>query len=213
MTTSTITLPLTRLSEQCLNEISNSSPENVEPLKAKYNDEIETVTRKLSTRCLASIKEYISGENSYTDGRTRVSRRRRALSYGDAPTTRSFKYLQAQINPHFLFNTLNVGAQLAMMEGADRTNEYSEYVADFFRYNVKKNNDVVTVSEEIELVDNYIYILDVRFSGDIKFSKQIDAELEHQDAAMIIQPLVENSVKHGLCNLDESPGEISLALC
>ena len=47
------------------------------------------------------------------------------------------KYLQAQINPHFLFNTLNAGAQLAMMEGADRTYEYVQTVADFFRYTVQ----------------------------------------------------------------------------
>ena len=57
------------------------------------------------------------------------------------------KYLQAQINPHFLFNTLNAGAQLAMMEGADRTYDYVQNVAEFFRYNVKKGNETVTVRE------------------------------------------------------------------
>lgn len=48
------------------------------------------------------------------------------------------KYLQAQINPHFLFNTLNAGAQLAMMEDANRTYEYIQKVAELFRYNIKK---------------------------------------------------------------------------
>ena len=52
-----------------------------------------------------------------------------------------------------------------MMEGADRTYEYVQNVAEFFRYNVKKSNDIVTVREELELVDHYIYILNVRFSG------------------------------------------------
>ena len=209
MTTSTITLPLTRLSEKA-NEISNSSPENVEPLKAKYNDEIGNVTRAFN-QMLASIKEYI--EKIRTQMENESIMKEKSLLMETHLKDAQLKYLQAQINPHFLFNTLNAGAQLAMMEGADRTNEYIQNMADFFRYNVKKNNDVVTVSEEIELVDNYIYILDVRFSGDIKFSKQIDAELLNiRMPSMIIQPLVENSVKHGLCNLDESPGEISLAL-
>ncbi len=153
MTTSTITLPLTRLSEKA-NEISNSSPENVEPLKAKYNDEIGNVTRAFN-QMLASIKEYI--EKIRTQMENESIMKEKSLLMETHLKDAQLKYLQAQINPHFLFNTLNAGAQLAMMEGADRTNEYIQNMADFFRYNVKKNNDVVTVSEEIELVDNYIY--------------------------------------------------------
>lgn len=109
------------------------------------------------------------------------------------------KYLQAQINPHFLFNTLNAGAQLAMMEGADRTYEYVQNVADFFRYNVKKSDETVTLQEEIELVDNFIYILNVRFSGDIHYEKKIDKKLlPVQIPSMILQPIVENCVNHGI---------------
>ena len=109
------------------------------------------------------------------------------------------KYLQAQINPHFLFNTLNAGAQLAMMEGADRTYDYVQNVAEFFRYNVKKGNETVTVREEIELVDNYIYILNVRFSGEIHYEKKIEESLlSIQMPGMILQPVVENCVNHGI---------------
>jgi len=60
-----------------------------------------------------------------------------------------------------------------MMEGADRTYDYIQNVADFFRYNVKKGNDIVTLREELELIDHYIYILNVRFSGDIHYEKEI----------------------------------------
>ena len=109
------------------------------------------------------------------------------------------KYLQAQINPHFLFNTLNAGAQLAMMEGADRTYEYVQVMAEFFRYNVKKGSKTVTIGEEIELVDNYIYILNVRFSGDILYEKEIDSSLMNvKMPSMILQPIVENCVNHGI---------------
>ena len=113
------------------------------------------------------------------------------------------KYLQAQINPHFLFNTLNAGAQLAMMEDADRTYEYVQNVAQFFRYNVKKNNESVSLRDEIELVDNYIYILNVRFSGEIHFEKKIDESLTNiQVPSMLLQPIVENSVNYGIRNID-----------
>ena len=120
------------------------------------------------------------------------------------------KYLQAQINPHFLFNTLNAGAQLAMMEGADRTYEYVQNVAEFFRYNVKKSNDIVTVREELELVDHYIYILNVRFSGDIHYGKEIEEDLlDSCMPSMILQPIVENSVNHGIREMN-GEGKIRL---
>ena len=115
------------------------------------------------------------------------------------------KYLQAQINPHFLFNTLNAGMQLAMMERADKTSEYINQVAAFFRYNIQEN-DEVTLAQEIQLVDTYIYILNVRFSGDIHFSKDIESEdlLEIRIPGMILQPLVENSVNYGIRDIERT---------
>lgn len=122
------------------------------------------------------------------------------------------KALQAQINPHFLFNTLNAGAQLAMMEEADRTYDYVQNVAEFFRYNVKKGNETVTVREEIELVDNYIYILNVRFSGEIHYKKQIDeGVLSVRMPGMILQPIVENCINHGIREM-EGRGKIWLSV-
>ena len=123
------------------------------------------------------------------------------------------KYLQSQINPHFLFNTLNAGAQLAMMEGADRTVEYIRNMADFFRYNVKKNSETVKLSEEIELVDSYMYILNVRFAGEIIFEKDIDESLlDVTVPSMIIQPLVENSIKYGIKDVEPGEGKITLSV-
>jgi sensor histidine kinase YesM len=94
---------------------------------------------------------------------------------------------------------LNAGAQLAMMEGADRTYKYVQKVASFFRYNVKKGDETVTIREELSLIDNYIYILNVRFSGDIHYEKNIEEEwLDVPMPSMILQPIVENCVNHGI---------------
>ena len=72
-------------------------------------------------------------------------------------------------------------------------------MAAFFRYNIKKDNDVVTLADEIRLVDNYIYILNVRFSGDIHYEKKVDESLLHVEMpSMILQPIVENCVNHGI---------------
>jgi two-component system, sensor histidine kinase YesM len=122
------------------------------------------------------------------------------------------KYLQAQINPHFLFNTLNAGAQLAMMEGADRTYDYVQKVALFYRYNMKKSGETVTIRDEIEIIDSYIYILNVRFSGDIHYEKHIDETLlDTEMPGMILQPIVENSVNHGIREMG-GEGKITLSV-
>lgn len=109
------------------------------------------------------------------------------------------RFLQAQINPHFLFNTLNAGAQLAMMEDADRTYEYIQNVADFFRYNIKKQDTPVPLSDEITMVDTYIYIINIRFSGEVGYEKDVDPSLLSVELpAMTLQPVVENAVSHGI---------------
>ena len=207
--TGTITRPLTSLSEKA-NEISKGNPENVEPLEIRSEDEVGNVTRAFN-QMLASIKEYIAKirEQMVTES----AMKEKSLLMENHLKDAQLKYLQAQINPHFLFNTLNAGAQLAMVEGAERTGEYISNMADFFRYNVKKDNEQVKISEEIELVDSYIYIMNVRYSGEIKFRKEIDGELLGVVMpSMIIQPIVENSVKYGIMNLEDRQGEIALLL-
>lgn len=123
-----------------------------------------------------------------------------------------FKFFQSQISPHFLFNSLNAGAQLAMIEDAERTCLFLEKMAEFFRYNVKKNTEDAFLKEEIEAVDHYIYILNVRFAGDIEYRKEIDKTVEnYKIPSMILQPLVENAVNHGIRNI-EWKGKISLSI-
>lgn len=121
-------------------------------------------------------------------------------------------FLQAQINPHFLFNSLNAGSQLAALEGADRTQDYLGRMADFFRYDVQKTGGSASLEEELELVDNYIYILNVRFSGDIHFDKILDQDIRLSDItmpSMTLQPIVENAVQHGIHD-DHEHGRIWL---
>ena len=99
-----------------------------------------------------------------------------------------------------------------MMEGADRTYEYVQNMADFFRYNIKKGHDSVPLKEELELVDSYIYILNVRFSGEIHYEKDIDSSLENLIVpSMILQPVVENSVNYGIRGISWE-GKISLSV-
>lgn len=159
-------------------------------------DEIGVVTSAFN-QMVVSLRQYIERIKESMEIERQL--KEKELLMEAHLTDAQLKYLQAQINPHFLFNTLNAGAQLAMMEGADRTYEYVQKVANFFRYNVKKGEDTVTIKEEIDLIDDYIYILNVRFSGDIHYEKNIEEEwMNVQMPSMILQPIVENCVNHGI---------------
>ncbi len=165
-------------------------------LEVQSQDEIGVVTGAFN-QMIVSIREYIERIRHSLEVERLM--KEKELMMDAHLKDAQLKYLQAQINPHFLFNTLNAGAQLAMMEGADRTYQYVQNMADFFRYNVKKGDEIVTLREEIELVDNYIYILNVRFSGDIHYEKKVDQSLlQTEMPSMILQPIVENCVNHGI---------------
>ncbi len=201
----TMILPLQQLANQA-DEVAGGNFDTELPLPS-HNDEIGIVIRAFN-KMVVSIKQYIERLKESME-KERLLQEKELMMTAHLKEAQ-LKYLQAQINPHFLFNTLNAGAQLAMMEGADKTYEYVQTVADFFRYNVKNNKNDVTVREEVDLVDNYIQILNVRFSGDIGYEKQIDKRLlDIRMPSMILQPVVENAVNHGIREMGDK-GKISL---
>ena len=163
-------------------------------------DEIGVVTHAF-VKMMYSIRNYIEQIKESMEKEQKMKERELLMEthLKDA----QLKYLQAQINPHFLFNSLNAGAQLAMMEDAEKTSIFIEKMADYFRYNVRKTEEAATLAEEIEAVDNYVYILNVRFSGDIHFEKEIEPGMEDvRMPSMILQPIVENAVNHGIRDVD-----------
>ena len=202
---SRIIAPLGELAKAA-DEVAGGNLE-AELVETTSNDEIGVVTGAFN-KMVVSIREYIEKQRESMEIERTL--KEKELKMEAHLKDAQLKYLQAQINPHFLFNTLNAGAQLAMMEGADRTYEYVQTVADFFRYNVKKQDKPVTIGEEVTLVDNYIRILNVRFSGDINYEKDVDEKLLNVEMpSMILQPIVENSVNHGIREMADR-GKITL---
>ncbi len=117
--------------------------------------------------------------------------------------------LQAQINPHFLFNTLNTGMQLAIMENADRTGEYMDILSRLFRHNIRNKETIVPLRHEIEGLNYFFCILRIRFP------KNLDLVLDYPEELLdscwvpvsVLQPLVENCVVHAFKNM---PGLCSI---
>ena len=110
------------------------------------------------------------------------------------------KALQAQINPHFLFNVLNTIGRLALLEGADKTQEMIYAFSDMMRYTLKKEkNNVVTLKEEMEHVQNYLSIQKMRLGNRLNYSVQIDEMAEDILCPfMTVQPFVENAIIHAV---------------
>ena len=198
MITTTVTTPIIELS-RAANEVASGNFD-VEISSYEITDEIGVMSNAFRQmvdslqRYIERIRESMHRESEMKEHELVMESRMKEVQ---------LKSLQAQINPHFLFNTLNAGAQLAMMEGADKTTEFITNMADFFRYNIKKINNDASIGEEVTMVDRYVYILNVRFTGEIHYTKEVDSTvLETRVPSMILQPIVENAVDYGIRNID-----------
>jgi two-component system, sensor histidine kinase YesM len=110
--------------------------------------------------------------------------------------------LQNQINPHFLYNTLETIRSEAIMHKDYDVAMMSEALANYFRYNISKKSDIVTIREELENIESYIRIQKFRFKKRIEYETIFHDERELIENAqmpkLILQPLVENSIYHGI---------------
>ena len=205
--TRNITRPLVELAGVAT-EIARGNMEVDFPI-VETQDEVEAVA-KACNKMIGSIRNYIETTRENYE-RESALKENELIMKSDLKEAQ-LKYLQAQINPHFLFNSLNAGAQLAMMEGAEKAYMFIQNLADFFRYNVRKTGEETTLQKEIHLIDLYIYILNVRFSGEIQYETSIDQRcLGMTMPGMILQPIVENAVNHGIKGM-EGEGIIRLTI-
>ncbi|MGO4543374.1 sensor histidine kinase [Paenibacillus sp. 2TAB23] len=111
------------------------------------------------------------------------------------------KALEAQINSHFLYNTLESINSIAEIEEVESIVVMTKALGDMFRYSIKTDSELVAAAEEIQHVDNYMAIQQIRYGDKITFNKQIDEQiLQVNMLKLLLQPLVENAIYHGLEN-------------
>lgn len=107
--------------------------------------------------------------------------------------------LQTQINPHFLFNTLNAIARSASFEGADRSAGLIRSLSKVFRYLLRSPNSTVSLAAELQIVDEYMQIQTHRFGERLRYRLLCDLQAEEIEVpVLILQPLVENAVRYGV---------------
>ncbi|WP_445647570.1 cache domain-containing sensor histidine kinase [Paenibacillus sp. TSA_86.1] len=118
--------------------------------------------------------------------------------------------LQAQIKPHFLYNTLDSITSLAMSGMNDKVCEMLEALGSYYRLSVSKGNEVITLREEVEIVRHYLTIQQVRYPDVFEVQYDIDPDCEQVVIPkLVLQPLVENSLYHGI-RAKGSPGIIRI---
>lgn len=210
--TSKMSVPIVSLAKSAGEiAVGNFDTENVE---VRTEDEIKVMADAFNSM-KENIKTYIEEMKSQAEMEAKLlDEKVQNLKMKSLLKSAEIQALQSQINPHFLFNTLNAGVQLAMMEDAEKTGIFLEKMSNLFRYNLRKIGNSVTLQEELNNLHTYIYILETRFGDLINFNFDINIGDEANDIympAMIIQPLIENASIHGVGEMEKG-AEITLSV-
>ena len=119
--------------------------------------------------------------------------------------------LQAQINPHFLYNTLELINWKASIYEVGEVDELIKLLAKFYKLSLSQGREVISISDEVEHVKTYLEIQNRRFMNGIKFKVEVEEEiLKYSIPKLILQPIIENALLHGILEKPESCGEIIL---
>ena len=118
------------------------------------------------------------------------------------------KALQAQINPHFLYNTLDAIVWMTETNNNDKVVEITKAFSSFFRITLSKGNEWITLAEEIEHTRSYLIIQRMRYRDILSYEIDVDDSiLKCRILKLILQPIVENALYHGIKN-KRNPGSI-----
>ncbi|HYH03570.1 MAG TPA: sensor histidine kinase [Bacillota bacterium] len=121
------------------------------------------------------------------------------------------KALQAQINPHFLYNTLDLINWMAVRTNTPEISRVVEALSKFYRLSLNKGDDTITIANELEHVRAYVEIQNMRFDHCIQLVTDIPPEIrEYKMLKLVLQPLVENSIIHGILEKDQESGVIQI---
>lgn len=205
-----LTSPIIKLAHSA-DEIAKGNFD-ADDIEVQTDDEINVLANAFNDM-KHSIKKYIIALKDKADTETQLFEQKiENLEMQSLLDVAELKALQMQINPHFLFNTLNAAVQLATIEGADRTSVFLDDISKIFRYNVKSLDRVVKISEEIEMVRSYGSMFVVRFGDKVNFDYELEENIEDfYVPPLIIQPFVENSTIHGVGDM-EKEGRIVIRL-
>ena len=169
------------------------------PLPVRGDDELGRTAKSFNLmqteirRTIRALEKQSEMEKHLLEKEVEAAQMQRKLQEG------RFAQLQSQINPHFLFNTLNTIAALAREEGAPLSEDLILRLSSFFRYSLESDERMVTLGREIHLLRDYMELQETRYGDRISMDIQADPALSNVPVPkFILQPLVENAILHGL---------------
>ncbi|MEN1966665.1 histidine kinase [Lentibacillus sp. N15] len=195
-----ITRPVQQLT-QAANEIANGRFDL--KVEVDSNDEISFLA-KMFDRMRININNYLSEIKQKAQLEHELQQNKLLLRESQLHS------LQSQINPHFLYNTLNMISKKAFIEGSEETSDLLVNIANLLRYNLNRLEKSTTLFEEIKVLQQYIEIQNARFTERIHFCMEIDEScLDIQIPRLTLQPIVENAVIHAIEPVEDG-GEIRI---
>lgn len=181
---------------------------------AGYYQEIEVMSKRkieATTKALASISNYIMQTASYNKSRQDLLLyEKRQIELEHQLKLAELDALQKQVSPHFIFNIINSVSRMVSLGEYDTAGKMLDAFAHMMRYRLSNIQSTVTLKQEIAYIENYLSIQKIRFGPRIRYSIDCDEEAEDLPIPFFsLQPLVENSIEHGLLGL-ENGGEVRL---
>lgn len=171
----------------------------IEDVKVENSDEIGELVRAFNKMKFATGEYILALEEKRKTLDLLHAEELEKLEVERRLETMKLEVLINQVNPHFLFNTLNVIGGMAMLENAETTERMIMALSNLFRYNLKNSSSEAILAQELNVVKDYMYIQQMRFGERLKY--KVDCQIE-ETAAVIptftFQPLIENAIIHGL---------------
>lgn len=179
------------------------------------------VPLKDKEKVMGTLKIYYKNENGVTyrdktlaEGLSHLISTQLQLSkienLKDMANKAEIKALQAQINPHFLFNALNTIISFVRMD-PNKARDLIIDLSTYLRYNLEKGAELVSIENELEQVKAYVKIEQARYGSKLKVIYDVDEGIDIKIPSLIIQPLVENSIKHGILE-GEGHGTVKISV-
>ena len=188
----TVSRPIQKMEEQMM--YSKSIPENME-VDEECEDEITNLKRTYNN-LLNSIRKLLER----TKEEEKIIRKN------------ELDLILEQINPHFLYNTLDVISGLTLIGDQDKSFQMTQALGRFYRNSLNSGCQVILVREELDIIKSYMTIINIRYDNEISIEYEVDESLlDILMLKLILQPLVENAVHHGM-RQKEGKGELRISV-
>ena len=186
-----ISQPIKRLERQ-MNKVERGDF-NIDPLKAEGEDEVRQLTHSFNL-LIDRIRQLMS----------------QIINEQEAKRKNELKALQAQINPHFLYNTLDSIIWMNENNNHEGVSEMTAALAKLFRISLSKGREIISVKEEIQHAVSYLVIQKMRYKNKFKYNVDLPDELgKYSTLKLLVQPIIENSIYHGFSQIPDE-GEINI---